>query len=83
MFKFPYPPFLFAHFSLVIERKKQFFQKRKEKDDDAKCMSMAEKVLREQGRAQRVTNLVPSSNQSMCTGMPDVKEKDCMNIRVA
>ncbi len=34
MFKFPYPPFLFAHFSLVIERKKQFFQKRKEKDDD-------------------------------------------------
>jgi hypothetical protein len=52
-------------------------------DDDMKCIEMAENVLREQGRAQRVTNLVPSSNQSMCTGMPDAKEKDYMNIRVA
>jgi hypothetical protein len=36
---------------------------------------VAEKVLGEQGRAQRVTNLIPSSNQSMCTGMTDAKEK--------
>jgi len=44
---------------------------------------MAEKVLKEQGRAERVTNLIPSSNQSMCMGMPDAKEKDCMKIDVA
>ena len=68
-------------FSSCERKRKKIFLKRKEKDEEDDDDDMKYRV----GRARRVTNLVPSSNQSMCTGMPDVGEKknDCMTIRVA
>ena len=84
--------FFFSSLSLSLsfvrtKKKLLFFKEKRENDDEdddgMKCILLAEKVWREQGRAPRVTNLIPSSNQSMCTGMPDAKENDCMDIRVA
>ncbi len=64
--------------SLMYSNEKKNFEREKKKTATIRniCIWMvAEKVLGEQGRAQRVTNLIPSSNQSMCTGMTDAKEK--------
>jgi hypothetical protein len=67
---------------LLFVRTKKKILKRREKDDDDENEMYTDG--REQGRAHRVTNLIPSSNQSiMCAGMPDAKENNSMVIRVA
>ena len=77
---FHFPPSLLS-LSLQPNEKKEieFFQKRGERQYEMYTGGRErerERVLSEQGRAQWVTNLIPSSNQSMCmcAGMADVKE---------
>ena len=72
---------LFSLFLFNRTKKKEieFFQKRGERQYEMYTGGRErerERVLSEQGRAQWVTNLIPSSNQSMCmcAGMTDVKE---------
>ena len=71
---------LFSLFLFNRTKKKRLNFFKREENDNMKCILVEgrerEKVLSEQGRAQWVTNLIPSSNQSMCmcAGMTDVKE---------
>jgi predicted choloylglycine hydrolase len=72
VFKFPFLFFLsLALFSSNEKKKKKL--RRKETDDDTKYMP--EKVLRDEGKIQWVTNLILSFNQSMCMGMPDAQKE--------
>jgi hypothetical protein len=75
--------FSFLSLLLFIRTKKKIFKEKRKRRRTTTIWNVHWWQRTGQGRAHRVTNLIPSSNQSMCARMPDAKENNSTDIRVA